>query len=167
MKNCPVRIGVVSDTHNHLANVQRIVALLNAAGVECVLHTGDITQPKTLAVLAQLDAPLLGVFGNNDLGERVALEAAAAGFQMTLTDPPLELHLAGRRIVVVHDPRELDDLSGAPSDLALHGHTHRHRFEHHGGRLVFNPGECAGHVAGLNAVGVVDLTTLEATLLRF
>ena len=64
---------------------------------------------------------------------------------------------------------ELEDVfqRGAPSDLALHGHTHRHRFEHHGGRLVFNPGECAGHVAGLNAVGVVDLTTLEATLLRF
>jgi len=33
--------------------------------------------------------------------------------------------------------------------------------------LVFNPGECAGHVAGLNAVGVVDRTTLDAEILRF
>jgi len=28
-----LRIGVVSDTHNHLPNVSRIVALFNAAGV--------------------------------------------------------------------------------------------------------------------------------------
>lgn len=162
-----MRIGVVSDTHNHLPNVQRIVALLNAAGVERVLHTGDITQAKTLAVLAQLDAPVLGVFGNNDRGERSELEAAAARLQIALSDPPLELHLAARRIVVVHDPRELEALGGAAPDVALHGHTHRHRLEHRGGRLVFNPGECAGHVAGLNAVGVVDLVTLEATVLRF
>ena len=162
-----MRIGVVSDTHNHLPNVRRIVTLLNAARVERVLHTGDITQPKTLEVLAQLDAPLLGVFGNNDRGERPALEDAAARWRMALCDPPLELHLAGRRIVVVHDPRELEALPGDAPDVALHGHTHRHRLEHGDGRLVFNPGECAGHVAGLNAVGVVDLATLAADLLRF
>ncbi len=161
-----MRIGVVSDTHNNLPNVRRIVALLNAARVERVLHTGDITQPKTLEVLAQLEAPLFGVYGNNDQGEREALAAAAAEFRMTLSDGPLALHLAGRRVVVVHDPRDLEELHDA-GDVALHGHTHRHRLEHAGGRLIFNPGECAGHVAGLNAVGVVDLVTLEATLLRF
>jgi predicted phosphodiesterase len=43
-----MRIGVVSDTHNNLRNVTRIVELLNEAGVERVVHTGDITQAKTL-----------------------------------------------------------------------------------------------------------------------
>lgn len=160
-----MRIGVISDTHNNLANVRRIVALLNEARVERVLHTGDITQPKTLAVLADLDAPLLGVFGNNDAGERAALQEAAARFAMTLVDPPLTLHLAERRVVVVHDPRDLDGCGA--SDVALHGHTHRHRLDHVDGRVIFNPGECAGHVAGLNAVGIVDLATLDATLKRF
>jgi hypothetical protein len=32
---------------------------------------------------------------------------------------------------------------------------------------VFNPGECAGHLRGHNAVGVIDLVRLETTLLRF
>ena len=95
-----MRIGVVSDTHNQLSNVARIVELLNRAGVERVVHTGDITQAKTLEVLARLDAPLCGVFGNNDAGERAALEAAAARYAMTLCDPPLELVWAERRIVV-------------------------------------------------------------------
>jgi hypothetical protein len=162
-----MRLGVISDTHNHLPNVGRIVELLNQARVERVVHTGDITQAKTLAVLARLDAPLVGVFGNNDEGERAALESAARRYQMSLCDPPLELRLAGRRIVVVHDPHDLAGVFGDEHDAALHGHTHRCRLERSRGRLVFNPGECAGHVPGLNAVGVLDLTTLEAELLHF
>jgi len=161
-----VRIGVVSDTHNHLPNVARIVEILNAAGVGCVIHTGDVTQAKTLEVLARLEAPLVGVYGNNDAGEREALAAAAERFSMRLVDPPFELVLAERRIVVVHDPRALDAaLDG--HDVALHGHTHRHAHERRDGALVFNPGECAGHVAGWNAVGVVDLATFDVELLRF
>jgi putative phosphoesterase len=159
-----VRIGVVSDTHNHLPNVRRIVELLNAARVERVVHTGDITQAKTLDVLAGLAAPLHGVFGNNDV-ERHALDAAIARHGFRFAEGLLRLEWGGRRIVVVHDPREL----AAANDLevALHGHTHRFQLERGGGRLVFNPGECAGHLPGHNAVGVVDLDTLEVELLRF
>lgn len=161
-----MRIGVVSDTHNHLANVRRIVELLNAAGVERVVHTGDITQAKTLEVLAELTAPVVGVFGNNDL-ERDSLEAAARRFGMRLVDPPLELEWAERRIVVVHDPGDLDGALADRHELALHGHDHRYVAERRGGCLVFNPGECAGHVAGWNAVGIVDLARLETDRLRF
>ena len=45
-----MRIGVVSDTHNNLKNVRRIVELFNAAAVDRVIHTGDITQAKTIEV---------------------------------------------------------------------------------------------------------------------
>jgi putative phosphoesterase len=159
-----VRIGVVSDTHNHLPNVRRIVELLNGAGVERVVHTGDITQAKTLDALAGLRAPLLGVYGNNDV-EREALGAAAARHGFALAESGLELAIAGRRIVVVHDPRELAGRSDF--DLALHGHTHRLTVEREPHRLVFNPGECAGHLAGYNAIGVVDLRDLEIELLHF
>ena len=162
-----VKIGVVSDTHDQLPNVARIVELLNRAGVERVVHTGDITQAKTLEVLARLEVPLHGVFGNNDAGERVALEAAAARYSMKLGDPPLELVWAERRIVVVHDPRELGAARRGKHDVALHGHTHRRTIDRCDGRLVFNPGECAGHLPGQNAVGVLDLATLETEILLF
>lgn len=159
-----VRIGVVSDTHNHLANVTRIVEILNAARVERVVHTGDITQAKTLDVLAGLAAPLHGVFGNNDL-EREQLDAAIARHGFAFREGTLELAWAGRRIVVAHDPRELDGLPRA--DLTLHGHTHRLRVERCEGALIFNPGECAGHMTGLNAVGIVDLASLSAEIVNF
>jgi putative phosphoesterase len=159
-----LRIGVVSDTHNHLGNVRRIVELLNGARVERVVHTGDITQAKTLDVLAHLEAPLHGVFGNNDL-ERDALDAAVARYGFSFSSGPLALEWAERRIVVVHDPRELAALPRA--DLALHGHTHRLSIERAGGGLIFNPGECAGHMPGLNAIGIVDLTNLAVEIVNF
>jgi uncharacterized protein len=159
-----LRIGVVSDTHNHLPNVRRIVELLNAARVERVVHTGDITQAKTLDVLAGLAMPLHGVFGNNDQ-ERVALDEAIARHGFVFAEGPLHALWAERRVVVVHDPREL---AGAGDfDVALHGHTHRLTVERDGGRLIFNPGECAGHLKGHNAVGIVDLDTLGVELLKF
>jgi putative phosphoesterase len=161
-----MRIGVVSDTHNHMDNVGRIVELFNAARVERVVHTGDITQAKTLHVLARLEAPLVGVYGNNDL-ERESLEAAASEHGLDLVDPPLHFVWAERRIVVVHDPKDLDRDSLGAADVALHGHEHREVIEHREGSLVFNPGECAGHMPGLNQIGVLDLVRLETEILRF
>ena len=150
-----MRIGVVSDTHNNLRNVERIVELLNGADVNRVVHTGDITQAKTLDVLARLDAPLCGVYGNNDL-ERPSLEDAAARTGIELVDPPLHLTWAERRIVVVHDPLDLEapDAGLADAEVALHGHNHRLVWERRSEAVVFNPGECAGHMVGQNAIGV-------------
>jgi putative phosphoesterase len=161
-----MRIGIVSDTHNNLRNVGRIVELFNAARVERVIHTGDITQAKTIHAFAGLEAPLWGVFGNNDQ-ERESLEAAIAERGFRFADPPLELVWHERRIVVVHDPRDLARMRAVDHAVALHGHTHRRTVTRDAGRLVFNPGECAGHLAGLNAVGTLDLATLETEILSF
>ncbi len=160
-----MRIGVVSDTHNRLPSVERIVALFNRARVERVVHTGDITEPRTLAVFARLRMPLVGVYGNNDV-QRPALEAAAAEHGFRLSESGLALRWAERRLLVVHDPRELEGRY-ADCDLALHGHTHRRRHERRDGAWVFNPGECAGMLEGHNAVGVVDLASLAVELLHF
>lgn len=161
-----MRIGVVSDTHNNLRNVSRIVELLNGAGIQRVVHTGDITRAPTLERLAGLDAPLVGVYGNNDQ-ERDALERSSRALDIRLEDPPLELDWAGRRILVVHDPADLAPTLAADHQVALHGHTHRFTHEWREGTLVFNPGECAGMLAGHNAVGVLDLEDLQVELLRF
>ena len=161
-----MRIGVVSDTHNNLKNVRRIVELFNRAAVDRVIHTGDITQAKTLDVFAHLDAPLVGVFGNNDQ-ERGTLQTAIDTHGFNFRDPPYELSWHGRKLVVVHDPLDLEQHIYDHHVLALHGHTHIYRCEQTRHQLVFNPGESAGHMPGLNAIGVVDLNDLSTTLLRF
>lgn len=165
-----MRIGVVGDTHDRMGNVERIVGLFAEAGVERIVHTGDITMPTVLDRFARLDRPLSGVYGNNDDATRPLLAEHARAFGIDLATPPRVLEWAERRILVVHDP-ELQDLSHPDAtqgiDLVLHGHTHRHRHEWQNETLFFNPGECAGSLAGRNAVGIVDLASLDVRLLRF
>lgn len=162
-----MRIGVVSDTHNNLKSVARIVELFNIARVERVIHTGDITQAKTLDAFAALQMPLHGVFGNNDMDERHTLEPLIRTHGFHFIEPPLRMQWHGRNIVVVHDPRDLEPLDLGERDIALHGHTHRYRLERNGEQLIFNPGECAGQMQGYNAVGILDLASLAIELLKF
>ena len=161
-----MRIGIVSDTHNNLRNVGRIVEIFNWARVERVVHTGDITQAKTLRVLAGLDASLHGVYGNNDL-ERDSLESAATDLGFDFADGPRIFEWAECRLAVVHDPLDLDAGLLSECRVALHGHDHRRTIERRNGTLILNPGECAGHMVGYNAVAVLDLTHLETEILEF
>jgi putative phosphoesterase len=161
-----MRIGVLGDTHDNVANVARIVELFDAARVERVVHTGDITRATTLEVLGKLSAPIWGVYGNNDV-ERDALEAAAERLDIRLVDPPLRLEWSERTLSVVHDPFDITQELRERSEILLHGHIHRRVIERENGRLTFNPGECAGMMEGHNAVGVVDLATLAAEILLF
>lgn len=161
-----MRIGVVSDTHDNARNVAQIVEVLKRARVDRVVHTGDITRGSTLELLSQIGAPLFGVYGNNDV-LRDELDAVAARFDIVLAEPPFDVAWEGREILIVHDPRDVDASVRDAHDLVLHGHNHLRVHDHTAGRLVFNPGECAGHMEGRNAVGVVDLDALSAEVLLF
>ena len=161
-----MRIGVLSDTHDHRANVVRMVELFNAAGVERVVHTGDITTPQTLELLARLDAPLYGVYGNNDV-DRDSLREASARLGLHFLEAPRSLEWAERRLLVTHDPERLSEGDLENVEVLLHGHHHRYVSERRGGVLRFNPGECAGHVQGLNSVGLLDLCSLTTERVRF
>ena len=161
-----MKIGVVCDTHNNVKNVKRIVELFNDAQVDRVIHTGDITKGTTLDLFGELASPLYGVFGNNDV-ERDGLDQSITLHRFEFQEPPLRLRWHGRSILVVHDPAMLGKVDLGDSELVLHGHTHLKREERTAERLIFNPGECAGQMVGYNAIGVVDLTTLEVELLKF
>lgn len=162
-----MRIGVLSDTHNNMRNIERIIEIFRQSDIQRIVHTGDITQAKVLDALSVLPAEIHGVYGNNDLGEKERLSEAAERNAMSFHDGPLELDWAGRRIVVVHDPRDLEGVLAPHHDLALHGHTHLHRLEQVGPSVVFNPGECAGSLKGHNRVGLVDLESLSCELNYF
>ena len=51
--------------------------------------------------------------------------------------------------------------------MLLHGHEHRPTLERREGVLIVNPGECAGHLKGHNAVGILDLASLAFELVKF
>ena len=163
-----MRIGVVSDTHNNTKNIEQIISIFNNEGVEYVIHTGDICNSNALKQFSGLKSNLIGVYGNNDRNE-MGLEEIAHQNGFIFLEPPYLIKLANRKIAVFHEPNKIDDFlsQNKKIDIVLHGHTHRYRCEINNDVIFFNPGESAGILKGKNAVGIIDLKSLEARRIFF
>ena len=133
-----------------------------------VVHTGDITNAKSLERFSGLECGLVGVFGNNDRGE-IGLQEVVKKNGFNFQNPPLEINLNNLAIAIFHEPEFIDEYlkDNNNVDLILHGHTHRYREDHIDGTLIFNPGECAGFFKGKNSVGVINLCDLSAERIFF
>jgi len=155
-------LGVVGDTHNRISNVEKIIDIFNEKKVDKVIHTGDITQAKTLKRFSRLNCPLTGVYGNNDLEEE-GLKDIAEQNGFNFQDPPFILEISNRKIAVFHEPNKIESFLKKDSsiELIIHGHTHRYRNEIIGSIRIINPGECAGIIKGKNSVGVLNLEDLS------
>jgi len=129
-----VRIGVLGDNHGYLD--PEVLAIF--AGVDHVIHAGDIMDPEILTALATV-APLTAVAGNLDTGKLAArLPREATG------------DVDGVRFVVAHKPRRLLKRlaagkitvgeQGAGPDLVVWGHLHTPTATWIDGVLHLNPG---------------------------
>ncbi len=122
-----MKIGVLSDTHGLLRpEVARALA-----GVERILHLGDVGKISILDELAKI-APVTAVRGNVDR------EGPCA--ELPETDVIL---LGGRYVYMLHnlDTLHLDPAAGKFAAV-LFGHSHVPNFYTRKGVLYFNPGSC-------------------------
>ena len=163
-----MKIGVVSDTHNNLKNIELIINIFNDEKVPIVIHTGDITNANTLEQFSKLDSKFIGVYGNNDRNES-GLKEVAQRNNFQFQEPPKRLNLLDKEIVIFHEPDNIEEFLSENKmiNVVLYGHTHRYENNTKNGVLYFNPGESAGMQKGRNAVGILDLTDLEAKRIFF
>ena len=127
-----------------------------------VVHTGDIANAVSLQRFSKLNCKCVGVYGNNDRKELGIIEVAHEN-NLNFKEPPLSLTLHNKRIVIFHEPDHIDKYlsENTDTDIVLHGHTHRYRYENINGTVLFNPGESAGILKGKNAVGIINLDNLN------
>jgi len=118
-------VGVISDTHG-LVRPEAVAAL---AGVERIVHAGDIGSHDVLAALERI-APVSAVRGNNDR------DAWAAAIPQTEV-----IEIGGVSLYVLHDLHDLDlDPRAAGFAAVIAGHSHQPRQETRDGVLYLNPG---------------------------
>jgi uncharacterized protein len=120
-----LKIGLISDTHN----LVRPEALERLAGVDAIVHAGDICNPDVLDALARI-APVTAVRGNNDRG------AWADDLPLATT-----LTLGGVAIHVLHDIADWQRDPEQPRvDVVVFGHSHKPSIAARDGVLFVNPG---------------------------
>ncbi len=124
----PRHIGLISDTHGLLR--PEVHAAL--AGVELILHAGDVGGDEILAELARI-APVRAVAGNCDDPGTTGLPR-----QLELDFDRVSVHVSHGHELGVPTPAQL--LERYEADVIVYGHTHRPLVERHGSRLVVNPG---------------------------
>ena len=163
-----MKIGVVSDTHNNLKNIETIIKLFNDERVSLVIHTGDIANAKSLDRFSRLNCKLIGVYGNNDRNE-FGIKEVALRNNFNFQQPPRKLTLDQREIAIFHEPDNIEKflLDNEGINVILYGHTHRYENSVKNEVLYFNPGESAGMQSGSNAIGILDLKNLEAKRIFF
>ncbi len=162
--NGAMRIGVLSDTHDHLGYLRRAVDALNDLQVELVLHAGDYVAPFVANELSRLRCRLLGVFGNND-GERVGLTKRLSEIGQVQVQP-LFVELEGCRIAMVHEPEPVEAFARSGLyDIVIYGHTHQHELRSVNDCTVINPGEVCGWLTDKPTCAVIALPERQVEIL--
>ncbi|MFO8056866.1 MAG: metallophosphoesterase [bacterium] len=160
-----MKVGIIADTHDHLPNLRKFLERFSEAGVERVLHAGDLIAPFVFLEFEKYKLPFTAVFGNND-GEVLFL-AKLAENRGDLKKGPVELELSGRKIILMHEPVVPDALADSGHfDLVVYGHTHATEERKKGNALVLNPGEACGYLSGRSTAMVCDLADLSVETLE-
>jgi len=166
-----MKIGIISDTHDHLENIKKAVDRFNKSGIDILIHAGDFCSPFVFRELNKLQpqcSRAYAVFGNND-GDKVLLTQNAGKF-CSIQQGILKIQLEGRKIAVMHYPDIADELfRSGEFDIVIYGHTHRKRLDFSRGeaskRIILNPGSCAGYLTDSPTAAILDLEKMSADII--
>lgn len=135
-----MKIGILSDTHDHLNRTQVAVELLIDRGAQALVHCGDLTGPPIVEACCKL--PFYFVFGNHDSDMASILADASAENGGNCLRWGGELSLSGKRIAVAHGhfPKDFRPLLAKNPDYFLFGHSHQTHDSMDGSIRRINPG---------------------------
>ena len=153
----PARIGVIADTHIYPGSRRQVpdqvIELFGRAGVDLVVHLGDVNTRSVLDDLAQI-APLIAVHGNNDDDELAVILPRTTRFTV-----------GEHRFGVVHghggrSARQVArEAFAGKVDCVLFGHSHQPLIEQVNDLVMFNPGSATDRRWHEHfGIGIIDVT---------
>ncbi len=128
-----MKIAIISDTHDNLANFLKVINWLNKEKIQIVLHCGDVCRKETLEeILKNFKGEIRLVSGNADLDLENLPEIG-------------EVEIEGNRIAFTHYPEIAEKLAETRKyDLVFYGHDQRPWEKKVGNCRLINPGNVAG-----------------------
>ncbi len=160
-----MKLGIISDTHDHVPHIQTAVRKFSDLQVDTILHAGDYCSPFTIPHFEGFS--LIGVFGNND-GDHFRLIQQFRNINAEIHNEFHEVKLGGRQIALYHGTREPITealVKCGKYDLVISGHIHTPINENHGDTLAFNPGSAHGF-DNTPTVGVYDTEAHKAEIIE-
>ena len=165
--NAPMRVCIISDSHDRADPLAQAVREAKAAGAEAVIHCGDLIGAQTIKPALATGLPVHAIHGNN-IGDPTAMQyqSRMSNGQLQYYGSDAKLDLGGRSIRVVH----YDDMGYAFActgewDLVCCGHSHKAEARRvpnvkGGESWLVNPGTVAGLAAPMTWI-LADLAAMS------
>jgi len=164
-----MKLGIMADTHDNLPLVDKAIDRLNREKVEIVLHAGDYVAPFTVVHFKQLEAKLIGVFGNND-GDHELLKKKFADIEAAEIQGDFAgIDADGLKIALLHgeDEELLHSLINTDFyGLVVHGHSHEAKSYKKGQTIVVNPGEVCGYLSKKSTMALFYTETRKVNFIQ-
>ena len=157
-----MKIGLISDTHDNVDNILRAVKKFQHAGVEFVIHLGDIVAPATIKYFKGINMKFITGNCDGDI-EMIREKCDEMGFEYL--GKTADLKLDGKKICVMHpDPSKAAPELIGRFDYIFHGHTHVRRDEVVDGTHIVNPG--AHYYKTEGTVAILDIPSGEVEFVK-
>lgn len=139
-----MKLGIMSDSHDHIDNIRKCVRIFNEQGIRLVIHLGDFVNPNSVRALK--DIKFIAIFGNND-GDKFRMINAFNEIGAEIKGDFYDFEIDKLKFACYHgtEPQIKDALAGCGHyDVVLYGHTHKCENVRVGNTLVLNPGTAHG-----------------------
>lgn len=162
-------VGLIADTHDRLPIVEVAVKKFNAEKVDLVLHAGDYVAPFVIPKFKDLNAKLIGVFGNNDGDHELLKKRFSEYSNLEIRGNFAQIIIDDVKIALIHGTEDallkaLIESEGF--DVVVHGHSHKAEIYRKGKTLVINPGEACGYLSGKSTIALLDTIKREARIIE-
>ncbi|MDO8649617.1 MAG: metallophosphoesterase [Candidatus Peregrinibacteria bacterium] len=158
-------LGILSDTHEHIENIERAKHVFAERNASPIIHLGDYCAGPSVRALA--GTKIIGILGNND-GDPLRIEH---NFKQIGGDFRWEfcvLEFDGLKIACYHGtvPEITEALITCKKyNVVLSGHTHEPSLTERDGVLALNPGSAHGF-ENAATVAILDTKTKKAEIIE-
>jgi putative phosphoesterase len=162
-----MKVGVLADTHDHVANTEAALAALRTREADLLIHCGDLTKARMVKLYKGWRTAF--VYGNMDRNRAGLIEAVRMTDGPFHIGPVYELTVDGVKIGACHgDDSELLEamISSGAYDVVFHGHLHMRRDERRGKTRIISPGALGGRSADPLSVCVWDSARQSVEFVR-
>lgn len=142
-----MRIAIISDTHDNLANLKRAIFWIKKEKIEVLIHCGDIFKPETLKEgLKEYLGKIYIIFSEADASfSKIPEDSFEDLPKSKVFEESGQIKIDGKKIAFCHFPEIARNLAESQKyDLVFYGHTHKPWEEKIGKTKLVNPGNAAG-----------------------
>lgn len=141
-----MKIGIISDTHDNLANLEIFLDWAIKNNIETIIHCGDMTESDTLRWLSRrFSDPIKIVFGNVEVDQERFFPLSEKHLNIEVFKDIGQVKINNLNIAFVHQPEKIDQIIDKNDfDFIFYGHTHRPWIKQEGKTIIANPGTLGG-----------------------